>query len=231
MSLKYFIMKRIHFDLKSDDARQTKKLRIYCRTTVGTVDAHRRQRSANRRPGTNLFIFRVGGNRDSNGYNLHIHNFIPNANGAIFSGTRQRCTSSEYAFVNYLQYEISPRWLVIYRNGFMDDFEGQRIGYKTPYDETTLSTTYWVGEAIEIRAEVTYERSFDVKAYDANNAAGNGRSRSQLTFPGDMMFHYGVPRGLDFARGGQALLPGYGLETMWFRCLLHGRSEGRCLSN
>ncbi len=116
--------------------------------------------------------------------------FIPNGNGAICSGTQLRCTSKEFAFVNYVLYQWSPRLGLVYRNGFLDDFEGQRTSYKTPYYETTVAATYWLGEMMEIRPEVTYEHSFDVKAYGANNITGAGRSRNQFTFAMDIITHY-----------------------------------------
>jgi hypothetical protein len=133
---------------------------------------------------------------------------IPNPDGAICSGTQLRCTSSEYAFVNYFNYEISPRWLVVYRNGFMDDFEGQRrTGYKTPYYETTLSTTYWVGEAIEVRPKVTLEHSFTVKACDANNVTGKAGSQpSHLRRRHDLPTTE-HPREPGLARGGSGSPP------------------------
>jgi hypothetical protein len=43
---------------------------------------------------------------------------------------------------------------------------------------------------MEIRPEVTYEHSFDVKAYGANNITGAGRSRNQFTFAMDIITHY-----------------------------------------
>ena len=101
-----------------------------------------------------------------------------------------RCTSSEYAFVNYILYQWSPRLNLTYRNGFFDDFEGQRTGYKTPYYETTVAATYWLGEMMEIRPEVTFEHAFDVKVYDANPITGAGRNRNQFTFAMDIITHY-----------------------------------------
>lgn len=41
-----------------------------------------------------------------------------------------------------------------------------------------------------MRPETTYEHSFDVKAYSVNNIAGKGGFRNQVTFAGDMIFHY-----------------------------------------
>jgi hypothetical protein len=116
--------------------------------------------------------------------------FIPNADGAICSGTQLRCTSSEYAFVNYFLWQWSPRLNWTLRNGFFDDFQGQRTGYKTPYYEFGLGLTYWVGEAMETRPMFVYEHSFDEKVYDANPITGAGRDRNQETFEIDLIFHY-----------------------------------------
>jgi len=43
---------------------------------------------------------------------------------------------------------------------------------------------------MEFRPEVTYEHSFDVKAYGANNITGAGRSRNQVTVAMDAIAHY-----------------------------------------
>jgi hypothetical protein len=116
--------------------------------------------------------------------------FIPNGNGAICSGTQLRCTSSEYSFVNYLEYQWSPRLNFTFRNGFFDDFQGQRTGYRTEYYENLIGLTYWLGEMMEIRPEVVYEHSFREKVYDANPITGAGRDRNQVTFAMDIITHY-----------------------------------------
>jgi len=116
--------------------------------------------------------------------------FIPNANGAICSGTQLRCTSSEYAFVNYILYQWSPRLNFTVRNGFFDDFQGQRTGYRTPYQEATVAATYWLGEMMEIRPELTWEHAYREKVYNANPITGAGRDRNQYTFAMDIITHY-----------------------------------------
>jgi len=47
-----------------------------------------------------------------------------------------------------------------------------------------------VGEVIEMRPEITYERSFEVKAYGVNNVTGKGGFRNEVTFAGYMTSHY-----------------------------------------
>ncbi len=41
-----------------------------------------------------------------------------------------------------------------------------------------------------MRSKITYEHSFDVKAYGVNNVTGKGGFRNQITFARDMTFHY-----------------------------------------
>jgi len=115
---------------------------------------------------------------------------IPNTNGAICSGTQLRCTAAEYAFVSYILYQWSPRLSFTLRNGFFDDFQGQRTGYRTEYYENLIGLTYWVGEMMTVRPEVVYEHSFREKVYDANPITGAGRNRNQVTFAMDAIIHY-----------------------------------------
>ena len=116
---------------------------------------------------------------------------VPNDNGAICGNPNEkRCTSSEYAFVNYVEYQWSPRLNFTYRNGVFDDFQGQRTGYKTLYYETSLALTYWLGEMMELRPELTWEHAFDVAAYDVNNVTNADGKHSQFTFAMDAIVHY-----------------------------------------
>jgi hypothetical protein len=105
-------------------------------------------------------------------------------NGAWCHPGVQRCTSPEYAVVNYLQKEFSPKLFLSFRSEVVNDSRGQRTGYQTKYSENTLSVTRWIGTTIQLRPELRFEHSYDRPAYDG------GRTRSQFTAASDLIFHF-----------------------------------------
>ncbi len=43
---------------------------------------------------------------------------------------------------------------------------------------------HWIGSTIQLRPELRFDHAWDRKAYN------NGAKQSQLTFAGDMIFHF-----------------------------------------
>ena len=105
-------------------------------------------------------------------------------NGATCHVGMLRCTAPEYAIVNYVEKEVSPKLFVSFRSEVVNDRRGQRTGYTTKYSENTLSLTKWIGSTIQIRPELRFEHAYDQPAYDG------GRTHSQFTAASDLIFHF-----------------------------------------
>ena len=105
-------------------------------------------------------------------------------NGASCHLGLLRCTAPEYAIVNYVEKEFSPRLFLSFRSEVVNDRRGQRTGYTTKYSENMLSLTRWIGSTIQIRPELRFEHAYDQPAYDG------GRTHSQFTAASDLIFHF-----------------------------------------
>jgi len=108
------------------------------------------------------------------------------------------CTSKEWAFVNYISYQPTPRDYFIFRTDILNDINGQRTGFATRYKEFTLSWNHWLGKAITLRPEIRHE-SAGVPAFDnpcpVAGTAGCGNvvtpgSKSQTMFAMDVIVHF-----------------------------------------
>jgi len=110
--------------------------------------------------------------------------------GAICKPNLVYCYSYEWAMVNYLNYEISPRNLLTFRTDYLNDARGQRTGFKTRYYEWDFGYTHWVGDTIELRPEIRFEHARDADAYDNPTATlGQGRN-SQAMLAADAILHF-----------------------------------------
>jgi len=108
-----------------------------------------------------------------------------NANGAFCDHDYEvTCFAPEWAIVNYLVDQISPRDYITIRNEYFDDIKGQRTGFKTRYTEHLIGWGHWIGTTVVIRPELRFERSYDTTAYD------NGSKKNQLTFACDMILFF-----------------------------------------
>ncbi len=108
-----------------------------------------------------------------------------NANGAYCNNDYEvTCFAPEWAIVNYMVYQISPKSYLTIRNEYFDDIKGQRTGFKTKYTEHLLGWGHWVGTTILVRPELRFERSYDVPAYD------DGTKKNQLTLASDVIWFF-----------------------------------------
>jgi Putative beta-barrel porin-2, OmpL-like. bbp2 len=107
-----------------------------------------------------------------------------NANGAFCTPGERQCLAPEWAAVNYLQKELSPRNFISLRTDFLDDLKGQRTGFKTIYSENTLMWGHWIGTTVLFRPELRFEHAYDLPAYNS------GSRNSQLTFTLDVIFKF-----------------------------------------
>ncbi len=105
-------------------------------------------------------------------------------NGAFCRPGQVRCTAPEYAFVNYLNKQLSPHDFITLRSDFLNDKKGQRTGYQTRYSENTLAWNHWIGSTIQIRPELRFDHAWDSPAYD------NGTHRNQFTAATDLILHF-----------------------------------------
>jgi hypothetical protein len=106
------------------------------------------------------------------------------ANGAFCQPGQLRCTAPEYAVVNYLNKELSPKVAVIFRSDLLDDKKGQRTGIAGKYTENTLSINKYIGSTVLFRPEIRFDHSWDNRGYNA------GRSRNQFVFASDLIYKF-----------------------------------------
>lgn len=106
------------------------------------------------------------------------------ANGAFCAPGQLRCTAPEYAFVNYLNREFSPKLFVGFRSDMLNDKKGQRTGIPGKYTENTLYATKYIGSTILLRPELRFDHSWDARGYD------NGRARNQFFFGADLIYKF-----------------------------------------
>ena len=136
--------------------------------------------------------------------------------GAQCDNTAQvYCTSHEWATVNYLNYQYDDHNIFTWRTDFLADQTGQRTGFKGDFLELSLGYTHWIGDALEIRPEVRYERQLtapnrDITGYaydnpcagpagmacqvgstfDSTTLIGNGGKPDQLLLAVDAVFFF-----------------------------------------
>ena len=106
------------------------------------------------------------------------------ANGAFCAAGELRCTAPEYAFVNYLNRQFSPKLFVGFRSDMLNDKKGQRTGIPGKYTENTLYATKYIGSTILLRPELRFDHSWDARGYD------NGRARNQFFFGVDLIYKF-----------------------------------------
>jgi hypothetical protein len=105
-------------------------------------------------------------------------------NGAVCAAGQVRCTAPEWAAVNYLEKQVSPKNYVSLRSDFLDDMKGQRTGFKNRYAEETLMWGHWVGSTVLLRPEVRLDHAFDRRAYD------DGTRQGQFQLAMDVIFKF-----------------------------------------
>jgi hypothetical protein len=89
---------------------------------------------------------------------------VPNANGAYCAPGQQTCFAPEWTTSTIFKSNSQRRTTSRFENEFLDDAKGQRTGFKTWYMEHSLSWGHWISDVITIRAEVRFERAYDMPA-------------------------------------------------------------------
>ena len=106
------------------------------------------------------------------------------ANGAFCPAGQLRCTAPEWAIVNYINREVSSKFMFGFRSDILDDMKGQRTGFATKYTENTFYVTRYIGSTIMLRPELRFDHSWDLAAYN------NGTARNQLFFGMDLIYKF-----------------------------------------
>jgi|HubBroStandDraft_4_1064222.scaffolds.fasta_scaffold37945_3 hypothetical protein len=106
------------------------------------------------------------------------------ANGAFCLAGELRCTAPEWAVVNYVNREVTSKFMFGFRSDFLDDKKGQRTGFATKYTENTLYATRYIGTTVMFRPELRFDHSWDLEAYN------NGKARNQLFFGMDLIYKF-----------------------------------------
>jgi Putative beta-barrel porin-2, OmpL-like. bbp2 len=106
------------------------------------------------------------------------------ANGAFCLAGELRCTAPEYAFVNYVNRQFSPKVFVGFRSDMLNDKKGQRTGIPGKYTENTLYATKYFGNTVLLRPELRFDHSWDARGYD------DGKARNQFFFGVDLIYKF-----------------------------------------
>jgi len=105
-------------------------------------------------------------------------------NGARCAAGEVRCLAPEWAFVHYVNKQLSAHDFVSFRGDFLNDKKGQRTGYAGRYTEGTFMLSHWIGSTVQIRPELRFDHAWDSRAYD------KGTRRNQFTFASDLVVHF-----------------------------------------
>ena len=94
--------------------------------------------------------------------------------------------SGAVGFVNYFQVLVSGKDYLSLRNDYLNDLQGQRTGFETPYSSHTLGWVHYFNDIFYIRPEIRYEQAYrqGVMPYD------NGLKRSQTSVSMDYIFRF-----------------------------------------
>ena len=106
------------------------------------------------------------------------------ANGAYCANGQLTCTAPAYAFVNYLNRQVSPKLFVGFRSDILNDKRGQRTGIPGKYTENTIYVTQYLTSALMLRPELRFDHSWDQRGYD------NGTARNQIFFGADLIYKF-----------------------------------------
>jgi hypothetical protein len=106
------------------------------------------------------------------------------ANGAMCAAGQLRCTAPEYAIVNYINREISPKLAVGFRSDLLNDKKGQRTGIAGKYTENTLYATKYIGSTVLLRPEIRFDHSWDRRGYNV------GTARNQFFVGADLIYKF-----------------------------------------
>lgn len=117
-------------------------------------------------------------------YSRNAPGFGPGGTPGVAGSSPLPGTAGEFGVVNYLNFELSSKTYMTFRNEFYKDMKGERTGFATRYSSHTIGLTHWVSPDLEIRPELRYEHAYDFPAYDG------GKKNYQVTALLDAILHY-----------------------------------------
>ncbi len=88
--------------------------------------------------------------------------------------------SDAIAAVNYFEILLSPKSYISLRTDYLNDVQGQRTGYATPYGSFTAGWARWLWPLALLRVEARYDEAFSATPYD-NGTAAPSRPRDRWT--------------------------------------------------
>ena len=106
------------------------------------------------------------------------------ANGAFCATGQLRCTAPEYAIVNYINREVTSKFMFGFRSDLLNDKKGQRTGIAGKYTENTFCLTRYIGTTVMFGPELHFDHSWDREGYN------NGTARNQLFFGMDVIYKF-----------------------------------------
>ena len=94
--------------------------------------------------------------------------------------------SEAVAATNYFQVLVSPKDYLSVRLDYLNDVQGQRTGFATPYGTVTTGWEHWLWSTAFVRGEVRYDKAFSstLTPYD------NGTKADQTTASLDLMVRF-----------------------------------------
>ncbi len=105
-------------------------------------------------------------------------------NGAFCAAGQLRCTAPEYAIVNYINREVTSKFMFGFRSDLLNDKKGQRTGIAGKYTENTFYLTRYIGTTVMFRPELRFDHSWDREGYN------NGTARNLLFFGMDVIYKF-----------------------------------------
>lgn len=99
-------------------------------------------------------------------------------------GARIPGLSDSFGVVNYTAYKLGDKDRLVLRSDVLDDFVGERTGFKTTYFEHTLGLAHYFYDWLVVRPEVRLDYTSGAKAFD------NGTRREQFTFSCDAIIRF-----------------------------------------
>ncbi len=92
--------------------------------------------------------------------------------------------TQEWAIVNYLNFQVSPKDSISIRNEYFDDINGQRTGIATRYVGHGIGWTHFFKQNVFIRPEMVYQYALD------NPAFQQGTKFTQFVAAADLVIRF-----------------------------------------
>lgn len=109
---------------------------------------------------------------------------VRNFGGGVGPGVEINGRSDVFGVVNFLAIQLSKQDCLTIRNGFVDDWQGQRTGVRNRYSDHAIGVSHNISDSVTVRPEISYEHAYENKAFDL------GTERGQLVFSVDLIVKF-----------------------------------------